>query len=46
MHSGNVKVTYLITTDRSREIPRWVSDPIVHNNLIKTMSKFKTLAEQ
>ena len=46
MHSGNVKVTYLITTDRSRKIPRWVSDPIVHNNLIKTMLKFKTLAEQ
>lgn len=46
MHSGNVKVTYLITTDRSRKIPRWVSDPIVHSNLIKTMSKFKTLAEQ
>ncbi|MBO9154013.1 hypothetical protein ACFOTA_17475 [Chitinophaga sp. GCM10012297] len=46
MHSGNVKVTYFITTDRSRKIPRWVSDPIVHNNLIKTMTRFKTLAEQ
>ncbi len=46
MHSGNVKVTYFITTDRSRKIPRWVSDPIVHNNLVQTMTKFKTLAEQ
>lgn len=45
-HSGNVKVTYLITTDRSKKIPRWVSDPIVHSNLIKTMEKFKSLAEQ
>ncbi|GEP98916.1 hypothetical protein CCY01nite_51760 [Chitinophaga cymbidii] len=45
-HSGNVKVTYFITTDRSKKIPRWVSDPIVHGNLIKTMEKFKSLAEQ
>lgn len=45
-HSGNVKVTYVITTDRSKKIPRWVSDPIVHSNLIKTMEKFKSLAEQ
>lgn len=46
MHSGNVRVTYLITTDRSKKIPRWVSDPIVHNNLFKTMARFKELAEQ
>lgn len=46
MHSGNVKVTYFITTDRSKKIPRWVSDPIVHNNLFKTMAQFKKLAER
>lgn len=46
MHSGNVKVTYLISTDRSKKIPRWVSDPIVHSNLFKTMAQFKKLAEQ
>ena len=46
MHSGNIKVTYLISTDKSKKIPRWVSDPIVHNNLFKTMSQFKKLAEQ
>lgn len=45
-HSGNVRVTYLVTTDRSKKIPRWVSDPIVHSNLIKTMAKFKQLAER
>lgn len=45
-HSGNVRVTYFITTDRSKKIPRWVSDPIVHSNLVKTMAKFKSLAEQ
>ncbi len=46
MHSGNVRVTYLVTTDRSKRIPRWVSDPIVHNNLIKTMAKFRSLLEE
>lgn len=46
MHSGNVKVTYFITTDRSKKIPRWVSDPIVHSNLFKTMAQFKKLAEK
>lgn len=46
MHSGNVKVTYLITTDKSKKIPRWVSDPIVHSSLFKTMAQFKKLAEQ
>lgn len=46
MHSGNVKITYLVTTDRSKKIPRWVSDPIVHGNLVKTMVKFRHIAEQ
>lgn len=46
MHSGNVKITYLVTTDRSKKIPRWVSDPIVHSNLVKTMAKFRHFAEQ
>lgn len=46
LHSGHVKVTYFITTDRSKKIPRWVSDPIVHSNLFKTMAQFKKLAEQ
>lgn len=46
MHSGHVRVTYFITTDRSKKIPRWVSDPIVHSNLFKTMAQFKKLAEQ
>jgi hypothetical protein len=46
MHSGNVRVTYFITTDRSKKIPRWVSDPIVHSNLFKTMAQFRKLAGQ
>lgn len=40
-----LRITYIITTDRSKKIPRWVSDPIVHSHLFKTMSKFKSLLE-
>ncbi|MEC5143908.1 START domain-containing protein [Chitinophaga sp. 212800010-3] len=42
---GELKITYLVTTDRSRRIPRWVSDPIIHDNLFRTMSKFRGLLE-
>lgn len=45
-HSGMVQVQYFITTHRNRKLPRWASDPIVHNNLVKTMTQFKQLAEQ
>ncbi|HVI44918.1 MAG TPA: START domain-containing protein [Chitinophaga sp.] len=43
--NGNVGITYLVTTDRNRKIPRWVSDPIIHDNLFKTMRKFKNILE-
>lgn len=41
----SLKVTYLITTDRSKKIPRWISDPVVHENLFKTMTQVKKLLE-
>lgn len=44
-HTGDMKITYLITTDRSSNIPRWVSDPIIHDNLFKTITRFKGLLE-
>ncbi|HEY9256704.1 START domain-containing protein [Chitinophaga sp.] len=43
---GQMKITYMVTTDRSRKIPRWVSDPIIHDNLFRTMTKFKSLLEK
>lgn len=43
---GVLQITYFITTDRSKTIPRWVSDPIIHDNLFKTMSRFKGLLEK
>jgi hypothetical protein len=42
---GQTKITYLITTERSQNIPRWISDPIIHNNLFSTMTKFKDMLE-
>lgn len=45
-NSGFVQVQYFITTNRNRKLPRWASDPIVHSNLVKTMTQFKHLAEQ
>ncbi|MBS0032037.1 START domain-containing protein [Chitinophaga sp. 22321] len=46
VNNGQMKVTYMVTTDRSKKIPRWVSDPIIHDNLFKTMTKFRSLLEK
>lgn len=40
-----LQVTYTITSDRNKSIPRFVSDPIIQNNLLKTMNTFKSLLE-
>lgn len=42
---GQLRITYMVTTDRSKKIPRWVSDPIIHDNLFRTMTKFRSLLE-
>jgi len=46
LSNENMKVTYIISSDKSSNIPRFISDPIVHNNLFKTMANFKTLLEK
>jgi hypothetical protein len=38
-------VEYSITTMPSPTLPRWVTDPLVRNNLIDTMDEFRTLLE-
>lgn len=43
--NGTTKITYQIVSDKSASIPRWVSDPIIHNNLFTTISSFKKLLE-
>lgn len=43
--AGCLKVTYLLATDRNEKVPRWVADPIVHDNMFKTMTKFRNCLE-
>lgn len=43
---GIVQVTYLVCTDRSTTVPRWVSDPIIRNNLFESITAFKNILEQ
>ena len=38
-------VEYSITTMPSPTLPRWVTDPLVRNNLIDTMDEFRTILE-
>lgn len=42
---GWVRVTYTISSDRDKKIPRFVSDPIIHDNIFKSMSNFKQILE-
>lgn len=46
LSNENMKVTYIISSDKSSNIPRFISDPIVHSNLFKTITNFKTLLEK
>ena len=38
-------VEYSITTMPSPTLPRWITDPLVRNNLIDTMDEFRTILE-
>lgn len=44
--NGTSQITYLISTDRSAKVPRWISDPIIHNTLFETMTAFKNTLEK
>ncbi|NML22552.1 hypothetical protein HHL16_16845 [Pseudoflavitalea sp. G-6-1-2] len=44
--NGQMRVSYFVSTNRSKKVPRWISDPIVRNNLFTTMSSFRTLLEK
>lgn len=41
-----LKISYQIVTDKSVSVPRWISDPIIHDNLFKTITEFRKLLEQ
>ncbi|MCF3108647.1 hypothetical protein LL912_07640 [Niabella sp. CC-SYL272] len=39
------RITYQILTNKSGTVPRWISDPIVYDNIITTMVRFKSLLQ-
>jgi len=43
---NRIRITYCIATDRNKKIPRWMSDPIVHDNIFRMMDSFQTLLEK
>lgn len=43
---GSIKITYQVVTDKSASVPRWISDPVIHENIFKTIAAFKKLLEQ
>lgn len=44
--NNRMRVGYVISTNRSKKLPRWVTDPIVRNNLFSTMAGFREIMEQ
>jgi len=44
--NGQLKITYIITSDKSKSLPRWVTDPIIHKNMLKNISVLTTLLEK
>ena len=40
---NRTKIVYQIITNKSTDVPRWISDPIVYDNIITMLSKFKKL---
>lgn len=43
---GGMKVSYIVSTSRSKKMPRWVTDPIVRDNMFSTMSSFRSLLDK
>lgn len=44
--NGQMKVSYIISTNRSKKVPRWITDPIVRKNLFNTMNAFRSMLEK
>jgi hypothetical protein len=40
-----MKVEYFITTTPSETLPRWITDPIIRNSLLKSLVAFRTILE-
>jgi hypothetical protein len=44
--NGRLHITYQVSSDRSKKIPRWVSDPAVHAHLLQSLQSFTQKLEQ
>lgn len=42
---GYLKITYLISSSHSKNLPRWITDRLIHDNLFSTMTAFKLMLE-
>lgn len=43
--NNQLMITYRIITNKSSSVPRWVSDPLIHDNIFTSMKNFKNLLE-
>ena len=39
--NGKLQVTYLVSTSQTTNIPKWIADPIVRDNLVETLTSLK-----
>ena len=43
---GKIQIVYTIATEKSAQVPKWVSDPLVHNNLLDAMDALRKIVEE
>jgi hypothetical protein len=44
--NGTTRVEYSVFSNQMPIYPRWITDPIIQNNLIHSMSALRNLSEQ
>ena len=45
VNSNECNVVYSVYSEQKPKFPRWVTDPIIQNNLINTMASMKEISE-
>lgn len=43
--NGLMKITYTISTNRNSKLPKFITDPIIHDNMMESMVLFTSLLE-
>jgi len=44
--NGLMKITYTISTNRNSKLPKFITDPIIHDNMMESMALFTSLLEK